>query len=1098
MNLRPLLFLFSLISSANAGLITIPLEDKEQKLAPASDLVYQGARINEVEALELEKSGIDLSLLDPYESDLFQPNSTKQEVRPPAVTEVAFHSILQAPTEFFRFASKADGKSYTVTASLFNHETMVRSSLLRKVGFNVPAISYQHQLKIYFDSTAALDLFLEKLVDKTLLSKNRWLVEENKSERYLRIRGLILEPADSRSVPVYWPVMEETRQRKRRVFRSLLYLYALTDFNMPVNEVSWSLGKTFNNELVLSHHFSDDFSSVSIADLKWFHRRIASLREEELCQGLSEANYPADVAELLCEKLKSRINSLGNALGLSSSLRVNEYVGGGQVRNGKLTSGEYPDFVPVFWIEDAESPYRFSEVFKFFRTQVAYDTVSTLLDTAERSYLPNISTSDAYEEIMQKVQSFGRQNGSVPLRVWTTPTASGSVGGNRSIVFGKYDGNDAPIQLVDSLSMRFQVGLFSYLSGTGAGIIPTGGLKAQIVRNWSHIKAMPDLSTATKQKVVKLLIPRLYKSLGQLLENDPQCSLQDDAWVAEEIIAGFGVWVVYYDQSSEAAKASALKLREGLINNGTPKNKILLKPVLRDELCLKEITEKRNKSVEEFLKNFAMDETLTITDSLETSVELGAKLSDGVVDGLKLQAGLEGGRTILRSYIFRKTESGIEITIRNQKNFSARFYQEMKFFVNLLANSMDWVNGGLHSKVYRINFDDADDEQKKIAVGVLREVLLRSSYGQLVDNYNPIVMDHEAKVKLHTFKFLWRKSESLGMTHEVDVVVPNRLTTREIPQEVTVDEWTAPVQPEPNLSESERTRRLFSTMSLFRRGNNYHDLLNSIVNDQFSWLSTGAQDGDPGQSIRGNSFHAYVTTEGDLSPGYEFNPVTRVEYGNRGWSLSAQKLETFLSFHEDYLSTTDKQFTLDRSIFNQTSVLRSYDIRTTLILYPAATQKLLAALMEADEDSSLALLKSWYGEKEWERQCRGSVPHDGPIYYAASVCVPRKLMGILKMRQAGIPKRKQDLGIKINALVQILVANVQKKALLSWLGKENYFGSTFISGFRNGDAIGFVQYASDTVGTYNKDLATGIFDQLAGLLGVKAYNLKGMVYTPNM
>lgn len=1057
--------------------------------------------------MELEKKGVDLSELDPYTNDLFRPGVASSDIRLSVKNEVAFHSLLQSPTEFFRFVSKTEGRSYTVTASLFNHETMLRAHLLKKIGYNVPNIFQQQELKVHFSSTASMDLFLQKLVESTLLSKKRWITEENRNERYLKIKGLILEPSDSKSVPVYWPIMEETRQRKRRIYRGLLYLYTLTDFNMPINEISWNIGKIFNSQIILNHHFSDAFSSVTVSDLKWVHRRIVSIPGSELCVGLEEANYPDDVAELLCEKLKSRINSFGKLLGLAAPLKINERVDVGQVRRGKLTSGNYPDYVPVFWVEDIESPYRFSEVFKFFRTQVAYDTIANLLDKAEKSFLPGITTGEAFENIIEEVKKFGRQNGRVPLRVWSNPIASGSVGGSRSIVFGKYDGNDAPIQLVDSLNMRIQLGLFNFLSVPGSSVLPTATLNAQLVRSWTHIKAMPDLSTATKQQVEKLLIPRLYRSLGHLLETEPQCSLQNDAWVSEEIVAGVGVWIVYYDQAKETAKEVAIKLREELITNGTPKNKILLRPIIRDELCLKEITEKRNMSIDDFLKSFAQDETLTVTDSLETTAGVGVRLNDSIVDKLKLQIGLEGKRAILRSYIIRKTETGIEITIRNQKNLSTRFYQGINFFTDLLSNSTNWMDGNLHSKVYRVNFEGADEEQRKIAVEVLREVFLRNSYGLLTEHYNPVVMDHDANLKLNTFKFLWKKSERLRMNHEVTVTIPNRETQREMTQDEVLDEWTIPVQPPVELTEAERTRQLFSTMLLMRRGNNYHSFLNQILNDQFSWLSTGAQDGDPGQSVKGDSFHSYFVTEGDLSHGFEFNPVTKVEYGNLGWSISKKKLERLLRIHEDYLSTQDNEFTLDRSIFNQTSSLRSYNIRTTLIFYPEGTKKLMNSLFEMDEIESIKLLKYLYGPEKWDNYCsrppsRGS--DDDSYLYESSVkrgvfyCVPEKLMGIMRLRKRGLASRRQNLGVQINTVVQILMANVPKKNFLTWMGKENFFGNTYISGFRNGDSTGYTQYASDTVGTYNQDLATGIFDQIAGVLGVKAYDLKGMVYTPNM
>jgi hypothetical protein len=186
---RICLYSLLLCSYANAGLISIPLKDNEYKLAPASDLVHDGKRINEVEAMELEKRGFDISSLDPYESDLFNPKSKEENFNPEFIQEVTFHSFLQSPTEFFRFASKSGPKNLTLTASLFNHETVARSNLLRKVGYKIPKIFYQHEVKVNFSSVSLMNMFIEKIVESTLISQKKWIIEENKNELYLRLRG---------------------------------------------------------------------------------------------------------------------------------------------------------------------------------------------------------------------------------------------------------------------------------------------------------------------------------------------------------------------------------------------------------------------------------------------------------------------------------------------------------------------------------------------------------------------------------------------------------------------------------------------------------------------------------------------------------------------------------------------------------------------------------------------------------------------------------------------------------------------------------------------------------------------------------------------
>lgn len=302
-----------------AGVIAIELADETFKYTPADDLIANGTPINAREAIHLANRGLDLSTLDPEPSTLYNPN---QYGEIPNIdidaTSMNYQSPLSAPTEFFRASVIINGDNYTISASLYNHQTLLRAALLKMIGYQVAVPQYLPKFTLNFESIAEKDIFLESLTQSTLLSIKRWApnLNEEKESLSVTLKGFILEPADLKTVPVYWPVMERSRQKSRRVFRSLLYLYCLTDFSEMINDIPWELGKVFDNKLNLAHSYSSAFLDVTIDDLKWMHRKISELSVSDIHAALKFANYPYEIEQLLFEKLKSRINSVGRLLNL--------------------------------------------------------------------------------------------------------------------------------------------------------------------------------------------------------------------------------------------------------------------------------------------------------------------------------------------------------------------------------------------------------------------------------------------------------------------------------------------------------------------------------------------------------------------------------------------------------------------------------------------------------------------------------------------------------------------------------------------------------------------------------------------------------------
>lgn len=327
--------------------------------------------------------------------------------------------------------------------------------------------------------------------------------------------------------------------------------------------------------------------------------------------------------------------------------------------NGKLLTGNFSEFVPTFWKEDPLSPFRISAIFKLLRSQIIYNTLSGLLDSAMEKFVPNITISEAANELQEQIRNFKADNGSVGISVWAYPTIQGNAFGRRSIVFGQYQGSSAPIQLVDQVGFRFKAGLLGVLALPVNYVRLSALFNTSLQRSWTHVRSMPDLTTATQQKVSKIIVPSLMKKLGKVIGGTTQCSLTMPAWFSEEIITTFRTWVIYFDKDRIDGKDYALKLREQLIQQGVETDKIIFTPVSKAVLCEKEINDKINKNVEDFLKEFALDETITISDSLVLNSGVGLDVDISYIDKLKAGITYERSAKWVRPDQCRSTASAL-------------------------------------------------------------------------------------------------------------------------------------------------------------------------------------------------------------------------------------------------------------------------------------------------------------------------------------------------------------------------------------------------------------------------------------------------------
>ncbi|MCT4641070.1 MAG: hypothetical protein N4A33_02160 [Bacteriovoracaceae bacterium] len=1050
-----LTFIFSLVSSLAAS-ITIPIEDKKLLSMPANDLVYNDQRIDSSEALDLKRAGIDISQLNPFISHLFKNEKldtlTKKNYNN---SDFIYLENKSSPTEIFRsYIADKNANRFIITASLDNHTNIIRAVLLRKLGFDIDLPVLKEKLTVNFRNVDQKKDFIANLSEQTLTSSKRWIIHEN--EKSVTLRHIILGPAKLNNVNLYLPVMSKDRQRTRRVFRSMLALYALTDFPESINKISWKIGNVFNKNISLIHPYAKSFSNTTSDDLKWIVRKLNNLSEQDLLDAIQQAKYPVELNILLLEKLKSRINSLSKKLLRKKAFNIDLKVSNDIIKRGKLIKTEFENTAINYGAKDEVSPYRFSQIFRLFSTQSIYNTLSNLLNNTLQRFLPGIYNNDAIETLSQKIADFRAENkngGVLPVKLFSTPTVFGRLFATRNIVFGQYLGTNAPIQLVDSVGAEINLGMQGQITGLHQTILPGIGVNSAVSRTYSHVRAMPDIKTASRQKISKILVPVLMRKLGKIIKNEYYCSISKKPYTETAVIDDKEFTYIKYD--GEDFKQEALDLRQKLVNEGTPSNSILLVKIDRTTLCTKEVTQAREESIKGFVKEFAVGETFIINDSIKLAAL--ANVNIPLYQNLTFGAGADATKVLLRSLTLRKTETGMHITIQEQDDSLFSLYENLSFYMQIIRNSNQLTLGKAKSKIFNVKLEGISEPQQKKAIKVLRQILTKNKKKELFANYKSKDLDHKVKAKLHTFNLLFLKLEKLKMGQNLEVVIPNAKGQ--------------------DFSKELRTKTFYNYSDYKRTGLDFHGFFNSILSIFTKNVSTGSSSQDPGKTFGGSSKKLFVSTEVETTKGSESKPLSRIEIIRSAWSTKNKRVQRRFTDIDQMFSHIDDYNPVDETILHGSTKLRSYDIRTTLIMYPNAIEEI--------QDK----MDSFKTKKQKLKFLRS-------IKQKAKTGAKKVLRQINKLNKSF--KSIKDKVKTINDIYKLLFARFKKSEILKLVGEHNFFALTRVTGFREKHHEGYLEYNSDTVGSYDTEYGTGPIDKISSYLGLSSFEIRALNYTPGM
>jgi hypothetical protein len=288
------------------------------------------------------------------------------------VPEVQYQALLASGRGLFRASVEHQSIAYTLTVSLDYASAVTRASILRKMGFLVVNPKVYPKMKIRFSSFEDRKYFLEKMEERSLTTQERWVESLPEDEPTLLLRQVVLEPGRVRVNTVHWGMIRQEDQKDRRIFRALIIPFLLTEFPEKVNQYAWGVGRVFSEGVWLEYVYADAFPDATYADLKWAVRKVAQISRSDLVASVSDSLLPADITQLLGERLVSRRNSLVEVFGLSREFQaytVDTHVTQGYVRNGQLDSHVYEGYPQEFYKSPALAPMRFSQLWRYFLLQ---------------------------------------------------------------------------------------------------------------------------------------------------------------------------------------------------------------------------------------------------------------------------------------------------------------------------------------------------------------------------------------------------------------------------------------------------------------------------------------------------------------------------------------------------------------------------------------------------------------------------------------------------------------------------------------------------------------------------------------------------------
>ena len=941
-----------------------------------------------------------------------------------------------------------------------------------------------------------------------------------------------------------------------------------------VNVFPWEFTRIFGENIMLSHAYVSAFHETTFEDARWVARKIALLTKPELKAIVDNAGYPEDIAALLLEKITARRNQMVTIFKLASELPselvklpydVNITIGA--VKKGEATRRSYADYAPVFSVGDPASPLRWSELKHYVKMETIAQGVAAVTSKMNQmlQFRDAADAVDAHKEkllndIIDHFKAHPNDPYVMPLKPWVESIYGLNANASRALVTGTYYGSDSKAQLVDNLSIGASIGAIggvdgrTYLQNFGIG----GAVGYQ--RTYTHVRPIASLEAVKNEKWKNLFVPGFLKGTSKVLLwkkiHRNYVAFQGDYLAAQRKYAEIdypaytkakteweaavkptcesqGLKPPYTDCKFDAEKyprpsdpapdvaalyakdiGSALpSVRYLPAVSSDPKYPSVLPDDLEDTIVL--------STLRAFLDDVRDNEVYTITDSFvnqvspQVQIPLTTLAGMGVMDLLgkdlyskiapSVGVSVTGQWAILKRLMFMR--KGDQFTAYDTKMNTRALGGAVSFtaWIELAKGAAQKKKGIADTDALMLDLSPAtnDDKAKDKTLAMDRKKLLMAIADLMSHNeidtaaeYAPAyALHHEAKGKTRSAKILLWNWTNYAETHSVSI--------------------TPPADPDHAFDPKAQTRTLYAARKMNLSGKNPYGLMGQVLSKAVGvngLLDSGTNE-NPSGTFLGSANWSQVRAEAEVTAGREFKPMLTLEEYYSGWFLAKDKLLKILDSIQSEVNDLNMGSPIfRRDMFNATTQLQAYQIRSNVILYPSGVDRLEKMMFGAKSRQELLYtMLDWVNPEDFRKRCRKlfeteklepeleqfeTISDDRLASKTWNRCIQPWMRKVMRhVKNAPARDQKERYTEWLSTTMYLVNKHLDVSRFLNRIGKDNFFMQVRVSGFRKGDEAamdknGETDYLTDTIGTVQSPISLGAFSDMT-------FTTKGVEWQPS-
>lgn len=548
--------------TANSESPEIPLNTFQK---PPVDLVdTTKKKLQQADIVQLFLQNKDISRIDPIEDKFWQEQKPGEIAATDPENKVIKSRILLAggvehvrnvggnrEIGLYSLMVKMRGSSeaYGLTLGTQVHTSLVRAALLRKLGHFQNSPIYFKELKMQFTTIEQKNEFISEAFcgQQDMVTASCIFIDPFKSdanprpepmlihdgETGLILRSVYLERFTAGIPSLIDGITPATPEKielfgANRTFRSLAAPFAVSDLGESLNRTEQEPATLYDGRFKVKVNFGSDFRNTDHYDIRWIMRRMAALTVKDWNEIVDAGQYPDECLKpmaynglvgrmsnfLKIVNIQTNKNDSENPhieLGKEVTNKVNyNFNCGTLVRDGRLTR-EFIEGSPIRFSHGLrDSPWGKGDLLRAMLIRAQSGLMQTGLALLSAKIASKKSSASGYIKITPE--------GPDVMATFDEKSIHPVVTGSRVINTGTIMGSEAPVQMVDNLTISLGASnaKLADLSGDALRIAKTG---LSVQREFTYVKPIGSMAEAKKTSVLEVLNnPTRLKDLAGALK----------------------------------------------------------------------------------------------------------------------------------------------------------------------------------------------------------------------------------------------------------------------------------------------------------------------------------------------------------------------------------------------------------------------------------------------------------------------------------------------------------------------------------------------------------------------------------------------------